>query len=72
MAFFQDCWDIVKGDILKVFEEFFKNGVVCSAINHTILCLIPKKTDIRSVKDYRPISLVTGVYKILAKVLPID
>ena len=69
MAFFQDCWDIVKEDLLRFFEEFFIGGVVNSAMNHTILCLIPKKSESKLVKDFRPISLVSSVYKILEKVL---
>lgn len=32
-------------------------------------CLIPKKDKANWVKDFRPISLITSVYKILAKVL---
>ncbi|KAL5553097.1 hypothetical protein UlMin_040498 [Ulmus minor] len=42
---------------------------VCGNMNHTFLCLIPKKLDVQQVKDFRPISLVSGVYKILAKLL---
>ena len=44
-------------------------GVVNSTMNYTILCLIPKKSESKYVKDFRPISLVSSVYKILAKVL---
>ena len=69
MAFFQDCWDIVKEDLFRFFEEFFRGGVVNSAMNHTILCLTPKKSESKLVKYFRPISLVSSVYKILTKVL---
>ena len=69
MAFYQDCWDMVKEDLFSFFEEFYRGGVVNSAMNHTILCLIPKKSESKYVKDFRPISLVSSVYKILAKVL---
>ena len=31
--------------------------------------MIPKKSDAVEVKDFRPISLIGGVYKIIAKVL---
>jgi hypothetical protein len=38
--------------------------------NATFLALIPKKKSVAvEVKDFRPISLVGGVYKILAKLL---
>ncbi|KAL5563761.1 hypothetical protein UlMin_033508 [Ulmus minor] len=59
-AFFQNCWGILKNDMVKIFEEFYRNGKVCGNMNHTFLCLIPKKLDVQQVKDFRPISLVSG------------
>ena len=38
-------------------------------MNATFIALISKKAAAVEVKDFRPISLVGGVYKILAKVL---
>ena len=35
----------------------------------TFLVMIPKKGNVEDIKDYRPISLLGGLYKILAKVL---
>ena len=37
--------------------------------NATFLALIPKKSEAVEVKDFWPISLVGGFYKILAKLL---
>ena len=37
-----------------------------------IVCIIPKKGKVEMVKDFKPISLVTSVYKILEKVLTIS
>ena len=39
------------------------------SLNATFIALIPKKAAAVEIKDFRPISLVGGVYKILAKVL---
>ena len=39
------------------------------SLNATFLALIPKKVGAVEVKDFRPISLVSGMYKILAKLL---
>ena len=33
------------------------------------ICLIPKKSNSSSARDFRPISLVTSLYKIISKVL---
>ena len=69
MAVFQSQWDIFKNDTMKVFEEFHKSGVINGITNETYICLIPKKLNSSRVKDFRPISLVTCLYKIIAKVL---
>ena len=69
MAFFQSQWDTVKTDIMKVFKEFYKSGIINGITNETYICLIPKKLNSCRVKDFRPISLVTCLYKVIAKVL---
>lgn len=38
-------------------------------MNATLIALIPKKSDATNIKDFRPISLIGCVYKLLAKVL---
>lgn len=40
-----------------------------SSLNDTLVCLIPKKDKVVKVKDFKLSSLVTSVYKIIAKVL---
>lgn len=69
MAMFQECWEVIKKDLVEVFREFFENGVINSCTNASFICLIPKKDRSINIKDYRPISLVTSLYKIIAKVL---
>ena len=39
------------------------------SLNASFLALIPKKVDAVKVKDFQPISLVGGMYKIISKVL---
>jgi hypothetical protein len=69
MAFFQDCWEVVKGNFLAVFAEFHARGKFVKSINSTFMSLIPKIQGAKEVKDFQPISLVGGVYKIISKVL---
>ena len=38
-------------------------------MNATFIALIPKKIDASNIRDFRPISLVGSLYKILSKVL---
>ena len=71
MAFFQACWGTLKLDIMVLFHHFHVTGLFEKSLNATFIALIPKKAAAVEVKDFRPISLVGGVYKILAKVLAI-
>ena len=54
-----------------MFEEFHRNGKIGVNINSTFITIVPKKDRLVRVKDYRPISLVTSLYKIITKVLSI-
>jgi hypothetical protein len=69
MAFFQACWAVVHLDIMAVLRAFHVSGSFEKSLNATFLALIPKKVGAVEVKDFRPISLVSGMYKILAKIL---
>jgi hypothetical protein len=69
MACFQKCWEVMKEDILKVFKEFHSRGKFEKIFNATFVSLVPKKAIVVDIKDFRPISLVGGVYKIISKVL---
>ena len=44
------------------------NQIIFS-LNASFLSLIPKKNNALNIKDFRPISLVDSVYKLLSKVL---
>jgi hypothetical protein len=69
-AFFKKCWDIIKGDIMKVIHQF-KNLCVghLQWINSANIVLLPKKEGAKDITDYRPISLIHGVAKIIAKMI---
>nr|CAN68550.1 hypothetical protein VITISV_027787 [Vitis vinifera] len=69
VAFWQFCWEFVKEEIVDVFKEFFEEKSFSKSLNSTFLVLIPKKGGVEDLGDFRPISLLGGVYKLLAKVL---
>jgi hypothetical protein len=69
LAFFRDCWGVVKEDFMAVFVEFHARGKFVKSINSTFISLIPKVHGAKEIKDFRPISLVGSIYKIIAKVL---
>ena len=51
------------------FKIFFNDGIIHGRTNEMFICLIPKKLNSCRVRDYRPISLVTSLYKVISKVL---
>lgn len=59
----------MKADITKVFHEFFTIGKFEKGFSSTFIAFIPKKVGAMEVKDFCPISLVSGMYKIILKVL---
>ncbi|RVX08236.1 putative mitochondrial protein [Vitis vinifera] len=52
-----------------LFKEFFEYGSFAKSLNTTFLVLIPKKGGADDLGDFRPISLLGSLYKLLAKVL---
>nr|CAN64640.1 hypothetical protein VITISV_033931 [Vitis vinifera] len=69
MAFWQSCWGFVKGEILEMFKEFYEQSSFLKSLNNTFLVLIPKKGGAADLGDFRLISLLGGLYKLMAKVL---
>ncbi|GAU23363.1 hypothetical protein TSUD_334100 [Trifolium subterraneum] len=68
-GFFKDLWAEFKGDVMRFISEFHRNGKLTKGINSTFIALIWKVDSPQRLNDFRPISLVGSLYKILAKVL---
>jgi hypothetical protein len=67
--FFQKFWDILKEDLVKLFEEFHKGSLDLYRLNCVVMTLIPKVEEARDMKNFRPISLINCSFKIFSKVL---
>nr|CAD1842484.1 unnamed protein product [Ananas comosus var. bracteatus] len=67
--FFQRFWSTIKADVMRVFNSFYNGTGNLEGINSSWTCLIPKKSGAAMVRDYRPISLVNSITKLLSKVL---
>lgn len=69
MAFFQHAWEIIKKEVIDAMNHFHHNCHMVKSINASFIALIPKKKGATELKDYRPISLISSVYKIASKLL---
>ncbi|RVW47466.1 putative ribonuclease H protein [Vitis vinifera] len=63
IAVFQDCWDVIKDDLVRVFAEFHNSGIINQNTNASFIVLLPKKSQSKKISDFRPISLITCLYK---------
>jgi len=54
---------------MRFISEFRRNGRLTKGINNTFIALMPKIDSPQCLNDFRPISLVGSLHKILAKVL---
>ncbi|XP_074304701.1 uncharacterized protein LOC141639489 [Silene latifolia] len=53
----------------KAIEDFFATGHMPKQANVTLISLIPKKSTPHSVKDFRPISCCSIIYKTVTKII---
>lgn len=59
----------MKTEIMSALMEFHKSAIFYWRLKTTLLALIPKRVGASNISDYRPISLISSVYKWLAKLL---
>ena len=59
----------MKEDIFDTVIHFFREGGSLRHLNVTWVTLIPKKESPTDIEDFRPISMVGCIYKIIAKIL---
>ncbi|GKV01045.1 hypothetical protein SLEP1_g13643 [Rubroshorea leprosula] len=67
--FIKKVWPVIKEDVYAFLAEFHENGKLVKGSNASFLVLIPKKDNPQSLGDYRPISLISSMYKIVSKIL---
>ncbi|XP_058784375.1 uncharacterized protein LOC131659164 [Vicia villosa] len=65
--FFKSCWHFIKDDVVAAAQVFFEKCILFRAFNGTVVTLIPKTEQAKTVKEYRPIEGCTTFYKILSK-----
>jgi hypothetical protein len=69
MEFFHECAQEVASDLLKAFTAMLNAGETSTYINKGLIKLIPKSSNHARLSNWRPITLLSKIYKILAKTL---
>lgn len=67
--FFISCWSIVGGEVTAAIKEFFSSGKLLKQWNATTLVLIPKICNASRPSEFRPISCLNTLYKVISKLL---
>lgn len=69
MCFCHKRWNLVKDKLFRMMMEFHRSCKLVKSINSSFIELIPKSANPCEISNFRPIYLVSSLYKIVTKVL---
>jgi len=67
--FYHSCWDIIGDDLYDMVRAFFNGHELPKCVTHTNLVLLPKKKEVTTFSDLRPISLSNFSNKVISRVV---
>ncbi|MCO5614063.1 hypothetical protein L7F22_068344 [Adiantum nelumboides] len=65
----QEYWDLVSQPLQEGLQEIFDSGIMPQSMSLGIISLIPKGGDVSTLRQWRPITLMSSGYKILARMI---
>lgn len=68
-SFFKKFWYLMITDVRIMFNEFHRFASLPHSFSSFFMTLVPKVKNRVSLSDFRPISLVGSLYKLVVKVL---
>ncbi|GJW05636.1 RNA-directed DNA polymerase, eukaryota [Tanacetum coccineum] len=68
-GFYKRFWSLIEKDVLAAVKYFFHYSRIPKGCNLSFIALIPKTPEAKMVKNFRPISLIGSLYKIIVVVL---
>lgn len=68
-GFYKSSWDILGNEVIHSIRHFFHTSFMPSATNSTILSLVPKYPGASKISEFRPISCLNTVYKVVSRLL---
>ncbi|GKA57735.1 RNA-directed DNA polymerase, eukaryota [Tanacetum coccineum] len=68
-GFYRRFWSVIENDVVETVNMFFQNATFPKGGNASFIALILKTNDANMVNDFRPITLIGSLHKIIAKIL---
>lgn len=68
-GFYKAAWSVIGPEVVSSIRHFFNSSFMPLATNSTILSLVPKHTGASMITDYRPISCLNTLYKVVSRLL---
>ena len=69
VQFFKTFWSVITGDLLAMFDDFYKGELDIKRLNYGVITLVPKVKEANNIRQYHPICLLNVDFKVFAKVL---
>lgn len=66
--FYKALWSVIRADFVMAIKSFFEKWFLPKRFNTTILALIPRTTEAKTMKDYHPISCCNVFYMVISKI----
>jgi hypothetical protein len=67
--FYQRFWETIKVDFMPLVRGFETGKINMARLNYIMIILIPKQDEAKSLRKFRPISLINYSFKVFAKAL---
>ncbi|KAK1422577.1 hypothetical protein QVD17_17860 [Tagetes erecta] len=68
-AFIKRFWELLEPDFVDILNNFYQDGGISNVCSSSFITLVPKIKDPTFFDEYRPISLIGCISKIISKVL---
>ena len=69
LEFYKSAWNAVKHDILNIINSMYQDGLIeRKQLQGPTVCL-PKKSPLRRIEDYRPLTLLNSDYKTITRII---
>lgn len=66
--FYQEMWEDIETDVFNFVSQTINQAYISEELNDSKITLLPKSKDKARIQDFRPISLLNTLYKVVAKI----